>query len=90
MFSGVEAPNVGHTYQIQDNIVKVYGEQDSYRVEAHIINVFIANTQHTRTMPNIVFDLILIINPGPAGRCSKRHNTITLLCAAKWRVVLYS
>ena len=34
MYSGVEAPNVGDTYQIQNNIVKVYGEQDSYRLEA--------------------------------------------------------
>ena len=34
MFSGVEAPNVVYTYQIQNNIVKVYGEQDFYRLEA--------------------------------------------------------
>ena len=29
MLGGVEAPNMGATYQIQNNIVKVYGEQDT-------------------------------------------------------------
>jgi len=34
MPSGVEAPSMGDAYQIQNNIAKVYGEQDIYGLEA--------------------------------------------------------